>query len=359
MEKLRLAMKMYAFARTNIKRVLAEEENRSSSLKSKGSDESSDDQRAGEGEGSQTNENLRKRKKVQNNHNAETQADEKQVAKRNDLEFKSMDDNVLCPSFSKLVYFLYAPTLIYRDHYPRNDTRRWDFIIYHVLHMFGCIIFYSLVQHRFGYVLLQNFGPHNPMAFKEIVAIGWFQIIVGIAALFLGWVTMLHSVQNVFAELLRFGDRSFYKAWWSSASMAEYHRTWNTPVQDFLYNYVYKEAWEKGLGKKAKWLPTLLVFIISNIFHEYATTFVFQFFCPVMGLMFMGPGTFLTFMPNKKFPQLGNIFMLWSITLGYAFFHIFYVAEYFARVNNCPAASTPLLDFFIPRFLSCGAVKWR
>ena len=33
--------------------------------------------------------------------------------------FKSFDDDILCPKFSKFLYFLYAPTLIYRDNYPR------------------------------------------------------------------------------------------------------------------------------------------------------------------------------------------------------------------------------------------------
>ena len=65
--------------------------------------------------------------------------------------------------------------------------------------------------------------------------------------------------------------------------MSEYHRTWNTPVQDFLYNYVYKDAWDLGLGKKIRFLPAVLVFSISNFFHEYAISFVCQFFCPVMG----------------------------------------------------------------------------
>ncbi|CAG7821905.1 unnamed protein product [Allacma fusca] len=358
-EQLRISMKMYAFARTNIKRIL--NPSVSPALKSKLEEHvSSNKHRGSDLTGPQSNENLRNRKNKEIIKGEETETDFSTHRSAHPAsEFKSFDEDILCPDFSKLLYFLYAPTLIYRDHYPRNNIRRWDFIGWHLAHMFGCVMFYSLVQHRFGYVLLQNFGPHNPMTFKELVSIGFCQIIVGISAMYLGWVTMLHSMQNVFAELLRFGDRGFYKAWWCCTSMGEYHRTWNTPVQDFLYNYVYKEAWEKGLGQKAKWLPTLLVFVLSNIFHEYAMSFACQFFCPVMGLLFMGPGTFLTFLPNKKFPQLGNIFMLYSFSLGYAFFHIFYMVEHFARVNDCPGASTPLLDFFIPRFLTCGAVKWN
>lgn len=39
--------------------------------------------------------------------------------------------------------------------------------------------------------------------------------------------------------MLRFGDRQFYLDWWNSCSFNTYYRTWNTLVQDWLYNYIY------------------------------------------------------------------------------------------------------------------------
>jgi len=38
-----------------------------------------------------------------------------------------------CPDFSQYLYFLFAPTLIYCDKYPRNAVIHWDY----VLQMFG------------------------------------------------------------------------------------------------------------------------------------------------------------------------------------------------------------------------------
>ncbi|CAF0825420.1 unnamed protein product [Adineta steineri] len=34
-----------------------------------------------------------------------------------------------CPEFSKFLYFLFAPTLIYRDSYPRTSSIRWTYVI--------------------------------------------------------------------------------------------------------------------------------------------------------------------------------------------------------------------------------------
>jgi hypothetical protein len=52
------------------------------------------------------------------------------------LESKNTERKSLCPDFSKYLYFLFAPTLLYRDQYPRNTTIRWNF----VLQMFGQVL---------------------------------------------------------------------------------------------------------------------------------------------------------------------------------------------------------------------------
>jgi len=38
-----------------------------------------------------------------------------------------------------------------------------------------------------------------------------------------------HLYLNLFAELLRFGDRVFYRDWWNSSEVSAYWRLWNTP----------------------------------------------------------------------------------------------------------------------------------
>ena len=60
---------------------------------------------------------------------------------------------------------------------------------------------------------------------------------------FTGFFAILHSWLNAFAEMLRFADRLFYKDWWNSSSFANYYRTWNVVVHDWLYSYVYKEMY--------------------------------------------------------------------------------------------------------------------
>ena len=39
-----------------------------------------------------------------------------------------------------------------------------------------------------------------------------------------------HAYLNLWAEILRFGDRVFYKDWWNSSEVGAYWRLWNAPV---------------------------------------------------------------------------------------------------------------------------------
>ena len=47
-----------------------------------------------------------------------------------------------------------------------------------------------------------------------------------------------HLFFNLLAELLKFGDRVFYKDWWNSSNVSAYWRLWNLPVHYWLGKWV-------------------------------------------------------------------------------------------------------------------------
>ena len=75
--------------------------------------------------------------------------------------------------------------------------------------------------------------------------------------------------------------------WWTASSQAAYFRLWNIVVHDWLYTYIYRDFSEVLLPGK-RFFQAFVVFIISAIFHEYALTFTFRFFYPVLFLVFGG-----------------------------------------------------------------------
>ncbi|CAG7837433.1 unnamed protein product [Allacma fusca] len=262
-----------------------------------------------------------------------------------------------CPDYEKFLYFLYAPTLVYRDFYPRTSEIRWEFILKNVVELLGCIYLYNLIHHLSGYVLVEEFGLEGKaLSMKELITFIFLQMITGGFGFILGFFILLQTCQNIGAELLRFGDREFYLDWWNSDSFASYYRKWNTPVQDFLYTYIYKEAKEAHLDKVNRVLPSVLVFVISSIFHEYVFMFVLQVFYPLILVLFGGFGMLLSFVPNKGTKHNGNLFVWWCLLTGNGIIHALYTLEHFARSNGCPPAENPVLDFFIPRSWTCGAV---
>lgn len=91
-------MKMYAFVRSTAPRILNQ------TVKEKQEKSHSEDSTVHEEESTV-------RKRIRENH---SEVDAGRLRPNT-----SSDDDSGCPSFSKYIYFLFAPTLIYKDHYPR------------------------------------------------------------------------------------------------------------------------------------------------------------------------------------------------------------------------------------------------
>ena len=95
MEQLRLIMKTYAFVRSNIPRAL---ENGDHYARNGGFD--------------------------MIGHNSSSNQDV--VIEECDQECQ---EKVLCPEFSKYLYFLFAPVLVYQDIYPRTLRTNWNVVL--------------------------------------------------------------------------------------------------------------------------------------------------------------------------------------------------------------------------------------
>ncbi|CAG8634048.1 13046_t:CDS:2, partial [Ambispora leptoticha] len=77
---------------------------------------------------------------------------------------------------------------------------------------------------------------------------------------------LFHSFLNALAEVLRFGDRTFYLAWWNSGSLATYWRLWNRPVYQWFKRHVYAPLVDNGMSPR---MASLVVFTLSAAFHEF------------------------------------------------------------------------------------------
>uniref|UniRef100_A0A671Q0C1 O-acyltransferase n=1 Tax=Sinocyclocheilus anshuiensis TaxID=1608454 RepID=A0A671Q0C1_9TELE len=256
------------------------------------------------------------------------------------------------PRFTQYIYFLFAPTLIYRDNYPRNPCIRWGYVATQFSQVLGCLfyayyIFVRLCIPQFRSISMQLFD------LRAMVLCVFNSILPGVLVLFLAFFAFLHCWLNAFAEMLRFGDRMFYKDWWNSTSFANYYRTWNVVVHDWLYYYVYRDfLWMTQ--KRFRAAAMLVVFTVSAVVHEYVLAICFGFFYPVLFCIFMCFGMVFNFILNdRRKGPIWNVIMWTALFLGQGVQGVLYSQEWYAQ-RFCPIQEPSFIDLLKPRSWTCS-----
>lgn len=221
-------------------------------------------------------------------------------------------------SFRSLVYFMMAPTLCYQPSYPRTACIRRGWVIRQCVKLAVFTGFMGFIIEQYINPIVKN--SEHPLKGNFLNAIERV-LKLSVPTLYV-WLCMFycffHLWLNILAELLRFGDREFYKDWWNAKTIEEYWRMWNMPVHKWMVRHIYFPCMRNGLTKGA---AILISFLISAIFHELCIavpchTFKFWAF---IGILFQVPLGILTrYLQNKfKNSMVGNmIFWVFFCILG-------------------------------------------
>ncbi|XP_068171826.1 sterol O-acyltransferase 2 isoform X2 [Antennarius striatus] len=255
------------------------------------------------------------------------------------------------PTLSSYLYFLFCPTLIYRESYPRNSHIRWRYVGVTVGMILGCLFYGYFILVRLCVPIIRP-ETNQPFTKRAFVLTVFNSILPGIMLLLLCFFAFLHCWLNLFGELLRFADRMFYKDWWNSTSFTNYYRTWNVVVHDWLYYYGYRDfLW---LSKRRfRTAAMLSVFIVSAVVHEYALSMGFGFFCPIMFFLFAFFGVVFNFtMNDKRKSPVFNVIMWMCLFIGQGVQVCLYCQEWYAK-TRCPRTGDSLLELLTPRSWSC------
>jgi diacylglycerol O-acyltransferase-1 len=146
-----------------------------------------------------------------------------------------------------------------------------------------------------------------------------------------------HLYLNLFAELLRFGDRVFYKDWWNSSEVSAYWRLWNLPVHYWLVRHLFFPCVRLNIPKTA---ATFIVFLFSAVMHELLISIPFHILRPwsFLGMMGQVPLVVLTKYLYRKFPgsSVGNIlFWVSFCVVGQPMAILLYTIDYkYGRTFN-------------------------
>ncbi|CDW59063.1 hypothetical protein TTRE_0000739301 [Trichuris trichiura] len=215
-----------------------------------------------------------------------------------------------CPAFKNFIYFLFAPTLIYRNIYPRYSR---ILVAKHFMEILACV-FYS-------HHLFQNFSRDH-VSWSSFLLSAFGCVLPASMCYLLTFYAVLHSWMNAFAEMLRFGDRIILPLW---SGKMELHRL-------RLFDKFNDGICGKNIAKMA-------VFFLSAVVHEYILTISLRFFYPILFVeFFLGAGIMLLMRSTKG--SKWN-FCLWlMIMLGNGILYCAYCREWYARA--CVFSSFPL-----------------
>jgi diacylglycerol O-acyltransferase-1 len=169
-------------------------------------------------------------------------------------------------TIKNLVYFWWAPTLVYQPVYPRTDKIRWVFVFKRLGEVFCLSVFVWVASAQYAAPVLRNSldkiaSLDIPSILERLLKLSTISLVIWLA----GFFALFQSFLNALAEVLRFGDRFFYDDWWNSESLGAYWRTWNRPVYTYFKRHVYMPLIGRG------WKPqtaSLAVFFVSAVLHE-------------------------------------------------------------------------------------------
>ncbi|VDM60301.1 unnamed protein product [Angiostrongylus costaricensis] len=253
------------------------------------------------------------------------------------------------PTIEQYVYFMFCPSFIYRDEYPRSHSRCLKKASVHFFHCFILIEFVNLQFTQYVFPWLASLD-YPYLSLTEIVTALFAGILPGMLCLICLFYGLLHSWLNGFAELMRFGDRQFYLNWWNVNNMAEYYRNWNLVVHDWLYAYVYRDLIGGRCGLQ---IAQTIVFFLSAAFHEYWFGVAFRVFYPVMFMLYFVFGSiFFSVSKLIKNKSIWNTALWFNLLIGTGMFIAFYGQEWYAR-QRCAPHSNQIADFLLPRHWTC------
>lgn len=226
-----------------------------------------------------------------------------------------------------IYYFVLAPTLCYELNFPRSPRIRKRFLLRRLMEMlFFMQLLVGLIQQWMVPTIQNSMKPFRDMDYSRMVE-RLLKLAVPnhlIWLIFFYW--FFHSSMNFVAELMRFGDREFYRDWWNSETVTYFWQNWNIPVHKWCIRHFYKPMMRRGVSK---WVAQTAVFFGSAFFHEYLVSIPLKMFrlWAFMGMMSQIPLAW--FVGRFLRGNYGNAAVWISLIIGQPIAILMYVHDYY------------------------------
>ena len=250
--------------------------------------------------------------------------------------------------------FLFSPTMIYRDSYPRSpggvDVLS---LLAYASGFVATLAFMLLVARGMVEPALSSLSSARPATVADYFNLV-FDLMAPAALIFLSlFFAVLHCWLNVFAVALRFADRRYYSAWWTASTWGQWYRRWNMIIGDWIHSYLFSDLQRLGAPRG---LALAGVFLISGVLHELILAASLGFVMPALFVFFTGPGVALLWATRWLPPRCANVFLWLALSLGVSLLFVLYLDESVLRTGGGarshrgpPRGAERLWDALVPR----------
>ncbi|WVZ96886.1 hypothetical protein U9M48_042467, partial [Paspalum notatum var. saurae] len=250
--------------------------------------------------------------------------------KKVDNELTTADiDNLQAPTLGCLIYFMMAPTLCYQPSYPRTTYIRKGWLVRQ-------IILYLIFTGLQGFIVEQYINPivvnsQHPLkggllnAVETVLKLSLPNVYMWLCMFY----CLFHLWLNILAEILRFGDREFYKDWWNAKTIDE-------PVHKWIVRHIYFPCMRNGISKE---VAVFISFFVSAVLHELCVAVPCRIpkFWAFLGIMLQIPLIILTSYLKNKFndTMVGNmIFWFFFCIYGQPMCILLYYHDVMNRIEK-------------------------
>ncbi|XP_041843461.1 diacylglycerol O-acyltransferase 1b [Melanotaenia boesemani] len=226
-----------------------------------------------------------------------------------------------------MYYFVFAPTLCYELNFPRSPEIRMKFLLRRLFEMLFFIqLLVGLTQQWMIPIIQSSMKPLEDMDLSRMTERLLRLAVPNHLLWLIFFYSFFHSSMNFTAELLRFGDRQFYRDWWNSESVTYFWQNWNIPVHKWCLRHFYKPLLRRGFSKM---VCQSAVFFMSAFFHEYLVSVPLRMFrlWAFAGMMAQLPLAW--FVGRFLRGNYGNAAVWMSIIIGQPFAVLMYVHDYY------------------------------
>eukprot|EP01147_Barroeca_monosierra_P009553 gene9553-1782_t len=169
-------------------------------------------------------------------------------------------------TFANMYYYLLAPTLCYELYFPRSNRIRYRFLMRRCFEAFFLLSLIVAISQQWIMPTVENTFKNDVHPSLEKLIDRTLKLSVPNNII---WLAMFyfyfHSLLNIFGEILRFGDRQFYRDWWNSTSISYFWKNWNIPVHKWAVRHMYRPLVHMGFSRMQ---AQVVVFLFSAVMHE-------------------------------------------------------------------------------------------